>query len=105
MVEKSGLSATPLSFMVNRLSTTEVMWEPYAHYYLENVFPDDYYQSLLRHLPASTVYQNLFEVTTLKLDHFRHRDQRDFNEGWTKTLPGGLRAVWGVGRAAWRERG
>ncbi|HKP72801.1 MAG TPA: hypothetical protein VJT82_07680, partial [Pyrinomonadaceae bacterium] len=58
------------------------------------VFPDDYYRALLRHLPASGVYENLFEVTTLKLDHFRHRDQRDLNEGWTELLPGEIRDFW-----------
>jgi hypothetical protein len=94
MIENSGLSATPLSHVVNRLSTTEVVWEPYPHYYLENVFPDDYYQALLNRLPESTVYQNLFEVTTLKLDHFRHRDQRDLNKGWTDSLPNELKNFW-----------
>jgi hypothetical protein len=68
--------------------------DPYPHYYLENVFPHDYYQSLLRHLPKSTVYQNLYVVTDLKLDHFRHRDQRDFTEGWTEMLPDELKSFW-----------
>jgi len=71
-----------------------VILEPYPHYYLENVFPADYYQALLGHLPEATVYQNLYEVTDLKLDHFRHRDQRDFNEGWTEALPVELKGFW-----------
>lgn len=94
MVENSGLSRTPLSYVIDRLSTAEVIGQPYAHYYLKNVFPDDYYQALLHHLPASTVYQNLFEVTTLKLDHFRHRDQRDLNKDWTNSLPDELKDFW-----------
>lgn len=84
----------PLAHVAARLRSAEVVAEPYPHYYLENVFPDDYYRELLGHLPESAVYENLFEVTTLKLDHFRHRDQRDFNEGWTKALPAGLRDFW-----------
>jgi hypothetical protein len=68
--------------------------EPYPHYYLENVFPDDYYKSMLRYLPDGNVYQNLYAVTDLKLDHFRHRDQRDLNEGWTDMLPGEIRSFW-----------
>ncbi len=90
MTEKS----TPLSHVVRRLRTAQVVTEPYPHYYLENVFPADYYRALLDHLPASEVYQNLFEVTDLKLDHFRHRDQRDLNEGWTRALPDDLRNFW-----------
>ncbi|HJU55908.1 MAG TPA: 2OG-Fe(II) oxygenase [Pyrinomonadaceae bacterium] len=87
-------TGSPLAHFAARLGEAEVVMEPYPHYYVENVFPDDYYRELLAHLPESAVYQNLFEVTTLKLDHFRHRDQRDFNEGWTKTLPGELREFW-----------
>jgi hypothetical protein len=85
---------SPLDHVVERLRAAEVVLDPYPHYYLENVFPDDYYQTLLRSLPESTVYQNLFEVTDLKLDHFRHRDQRDLNEGWTATLPGEIKDFW-----------
>lgn len=94
MVEKLSLPASPLAHVAARLRASEVMLEPYPHYYLENVFPAEFYQELLNHLPGSDVYQNLFEVTTLKLDHFRHRDQRDFNEGWTETLPDELKDFW-----------
>jgi hypothetical protein len=94
MTEKSSLPASPLAHVAARLRASEVVLEPYPHYYLENVFPDDYYQALLSHLPGSSVYQNLFEVTDYKLDHFRHRDQRDLNEGWTKTLPEEIKDFW-----------
>src|SRR5688572_27523255 len=86
--------ANPLAHVVARLRAAKVVLEPYPHYYLENVFPDDYYQKLLRNLPEGTIYQNLFEVTTLKLDHFRHRDQRDLNKGWTSTLPAEIKDFW-----------
>lgn len=94
MTETSQLPADPLAHFVRRLRVSEVELEPYPHYYLENIFPDDYYQSLLRHLPESTSYQNLFEITDLKLDHFRHRDQRDLNDGWTAAVPEELKQFW-----------
>ncbi|HVG18491.1 MAG TPA: hypothetical protein VNI02_05510 [Blastocatellia bacterium] len=94
MAEQSGSPETPLSHVVSRLRAAEVLMEPYPHYCLENFFPPAYYRALLSHLPASTVYQNLFDVTTLKLDHFRHRDQRDLNEGWTSALPDELKDFW-----------
>jgi hypothetical protein len=94
MAETTSLRSGPLAHFVDRLRTAEVVLDPYPHYCLEKVFPDDYYQALLDHLPASTVYENLYEVTTLKLDHFRHRDQRDLNEGWTETLPLQLKEFW-----------
>jgi hypothetical protein len=94
MVEQPNFPSSPLARVVERFSVAEVISEPYPHYYLENVFPAEYYQALLRQLPGSSVYQNLFEASSLKLDHFRHRDQRDLNEGWTDTLPDEPRAFW-----------
>ena len=94
MKEKSSLHLSPLAHIVARLRDAQVVLEPYPHYYLENVFPEDYYQLLLEHLPESAAYQNLFEVTDYKLDHFRHRDQRDLKEGWTEELPDELRGFW-----------
>jgi hypothetical protein len=84
----------PLIHIIERLHTGLVDPDPFPHYYLENVFPDDYYQELLRNLPASDVYENLYEVTDLKLDHFRHRDQRDMNEGWTERLAPAIQPFW-----------
>ena len=85
---------TPLDHFVERLRTARVEVDPFPHYYLDHVFPDDYYEELLRNLPPSDVYENLYEVTDLKLDHFRHRDQRDMNEGWVDRLPAGLKPFW-----------
>ena len=83
-----------LAHVENRLREAEVSLEPYPHYCLENVFPADYYQLLLKNLPGNDSYENLYEVTTLKLDHFRHRDQRDMKAGWTDVLPPEQKAFW-----------
>ena len=85
---------TPLDHIKVRLRTARVELDPFPHYCLDHVFPDGYYQSLMHHLPASDVYENLYEVTDLKLDHFRHRDQRDMNDGWTERLPPDLKPFW-----------
>ncbi len=87
---------SPFEHFVNRLRSATVELDPFPHYVLERVFPDDYYSELLSYLPDSTVYENLYEVTDLKLDHFRHRDQRDMNHGWTDRLPAGQREFWGA---------
>jgi len=85
---------TPLSHFIQRLDAAKVELDPFPHFYLENVFPDDYYQELLRNLPSTDVYENLYEVTDLKLDHFRHRNQRDMDAGWTQRLPSELQPFW-----------
>ena len=83
-----------LSHFIERLRSARVEADPFPHYCIEGVFPEDYYAELLRHLPGSSVYENLYEVTTLKLDHFRHRIQRDLNDGWTSALPRELQPFW-----------
>jgi hypothetical protein len=85
---------TPLAHMIRRLSSAEILPEPYPHFYLKDVFPESYYLEMLRHMPGGSVYQNLYAVTDLKLDHFKHRDQRDMSEGWTELLPLEIRPFW-----------
>ena len=94
MTENLSLPASPLAHVVARLRASELITEPYPHYYLERVFPDEFYKAMLEHLPVSSVYQNLYEVTDLKLDHFRHRDQRNLDDGWTEALPLELKDFW-----------
>jgi hypothetical protein len=86
--------ASPLSHFTDRLKTAEMIADPYPHYGLDRVFPEAFYRSLLLHLPAASAYQNLFQITTLKLDHFRFRDQRDLADGWTASLPDELCRFW-----------
>ena len=83
-----------LSHLIGRLRGVKVDTDPFPHYYVEQVLPENYYEQLLKHLPGSSVYENLYEVTDLKLDHFRHRYQRDLNEGWTNALPAELQNFW-----------
>ena len=85
---------SPFEHFAGCLRTATVELDPFPHYVLEQVFPDDYYREMLRQLPSSDVYKNLYEVTDLKLDHFRHRDQRDMDQGWTERLPPDQRLFW-----------
>lgn len=100
MTASSTSPISPLEHVIERLRTSKVLHDPYPHYCLEDVFPQEYYESMLRNMPDSSVYDNLFAVTSLKLDHFRHRDQRDLNEGWTEMLPEGIRSFW-IGFDKW----
>ena len=84
----------PGLFLIERLRSAKVETDPFPHYYLEGVLPEDYYTELLRNLPTGEVYENLYDVTDLKLDHFRHRYQRDMNDGWTNALPPQLQSFW-----------
>ena len=84
----------PLEHFVARLHSATVDMHPFPHYFIERVFPEDYYRELLQNLPATDIYENLYEVTDLKLDHFRYRDQRDMDQGWTDRLPTEQKIFW-----------
>lgn len=94
MNDQLTLPGDPLAHAVARLRTSEVVLDPYPHYILEDFFPCDYYQSLLRNLPDASAYQNLYAITDLKLDHFRHRDQSELGEAWEVALPETIRSFW-----------
>jgi len=86
--------SSPLEHFIGRLRGVQVEPHPFPHYLLEQVFPEDYYREMLRNLPPDDVYENLYEVTDLKLDHFRHRNQRDMDHGWTDKLPAEQQIFW-----------
>lgn len=86
--------SNPLEHFIGRLRGVQVEPHPFPHFFLEQVFPEDYYQEMLRNLPPDDVYQNLYEVTDLKLDQFRHRNQRDMDHGWTDKLPAEQQIFW-----------
>ena len=52
MTDTPVCTCRPLQHVIDRLKTAEIIPDPYPHYCLDRVFPEDFYQSLLRHLPA-----------------------------------------------------
>lgn len=85
---------------VDRLLHADVVQEPFPHYCLDRVFPDPYYEALLRNLPDGDAFERLYDVTDLKLDHFRHRDQCQLDDELLSTLAGEQRDFM-TGFASW----
>ena len=52
------LRKTVISHLVERIEATPAINEPFAHIYLENVFPADIYARLLKSLPAPEKYDH-----------------------------------------------
>jgi hypothetical protein len=46
-----------LAHLLERLHRTPALDEPFGHIYVEEVFPRDVYESLLTHLPPTSLYQ------------------------------------------------
>ena len=42
---------TPLDFMKHKIQRAPILLDPYPHFFVENVFPDDFYKMLLKYLP------------------------------------------------------
>ncbi len=50
---------------VYQIANAPIRGYPYPHIYLENVFPDWFYEELLKHLPALQVYQPIGEAEAI----------------------------------------
>lgn len=42
--------------MMEKIQATEIKTDPSPYFFIENIFPDDFYHNLLQHLPDKTVY-------------------------------------------------
>lgn len=66
-----------------RIANAPVMPYPFPHFYLESVFPDDFYRSLLQSLPPLEDYTLLSDTGTVKAGTYKERfslDPRKFAE-------------------------
>ena len=50
-----------LDHLLGRVEATPALHEPFSHIYLEEVFPGDVYEQLLRHLPDPDLYTHAHE--------------------------------------------
>jgi hypothetical protein len=48
-----------------RIANAQVLHYPFPHFYIENVFPDDWYQQLVAHFPEQRWYMRLDETGTV----------------------------------------
>lgn len=61
------------SHVINRFSQVEINTSPFPHFHIENIFPEDFYQQLLEHLPDASYFQSL--STTGKVDPRTYSDR------------------------------
>lgn len=61
--------------------------EPYQHFYLENIWPDDVYDKLLHHLPSHDLYRPLNIKQWVNSDGVSTRDKCYFSETLDKMEP------------------
>ena len=60
---------SPIEHFVDRLRGASAELDPFPHYFIEHVFPEDYYCEMLGHLPPTGVYR-MSDDGTVSYDRF-----------------------------------
>jgi hypothetical protein len=76
-----------LTHVLERIAAAPLRSEPFAHLYFERVFPEDFYDALLRHLPDPTLYEPLFHKDALRPDGSTTRSTFTLDEASIARLP------------------
>lgn len=88
------------SHFIRRLDQAVVDLEPYPHFYIEQVFPEDYYQLMIELLPTQEAYRKWTDVGKVKLEQYSRRDQCYLEPEWLNAQPPKQRNFW-LGFAEW----
>lgn len=97
MAEQSAATETVrdsvIAHLTSVLDDTEVIAEPFSHFYLEGVFPDDVYDQILDGMPDPGLYRALSDKHQLE-DGTSTRDVFQLSDGNLDALPEDKRALW-----------
>lgn len=82
--------------VTDRLEDADIESDPFPHFYVEDVFPDDFYDELLAHLPGPDGYKRWTEVGKVKEDQYSKRSQFYLTNSWVENLESAeMREFWG----------
>ncbi len=83
-----------LDHMLDRLDRTPVCEEPYSHFYLDSVFPDDVYSEMMANMPAPSCYKPLSETKHKNEQGMSTRDVFALSGDGPAQLPEPQRKIW-----------
>jgi len=90
----SDIFSNARSHALYRVINTQTSTWPHKHKFVENVFPDDFYAELLRHLPATTAYTRLSLTGKVAEGDYEMRSGFLFNEEHLARVPSETAAFW-----------
>lgn len=93
-----------LSHVIDRLKNVTVRTSPFPHFYIENIFPDDYYQELIAHLPETSSYVNLGQLGKTDPRIYQQRLVLPLQEDELCRLPFGHLLFWSQFAAALKSQ-
>ena len=77
-----------------KISNTPILEYPFPHFCLNNVFPADFYQSIINNLPSNEHYVSISDTGRIR-GSYKERYIIDFNNGDFLLLPEGQKEFWG----------
>ncbi len=83
-----------MNHLVSKIREAEIITEPFPHFFVEGIFPEDYYREILHHLPARDFYKRWTDVGKVKLEQYSYRDQFYLEESWLRDFPAEIRKFW-----------
>ena len=103
-VQQSQISDTPASItdfrertinhMIERVAGARVETQPFQHFYVENIFPDDVYLQIVAGLPARASYLPFNAKRWKDAQGQSTRDRLCLSEGELDRIDNGLRPFW-----------
>ena len=60
-------------YIINQISSSPLITEPFGHKFIENIFPKNYYQNLLSHLPSKSHYISIKKTGSVPSDYSPER--------------------------------
>lgn len=83
-----------LNHMVRSVENVKLLTDPFEHFYLDEVFPPDFYPRLLQSLPENRFYEELPHKDAMLPNGHSARLQLKLEEAQIQKLPEPLRAFW-----------
>jgi hypothetical protein len=93
-ISSQSLHTYILEHMLESLERTEAHDEPFSHFYVENVFPDDVYSRMMEELPSPDRYSPLDASKYHNDKGVSTRDVFSFTPEHLAALPLGKRELW-----------
>ena len=63
------MSSHVLEHVLYRIANTPIRTHPFPHFYVRDVFPDDFYREVRHHLPPFEAYRNLKKMGRVSADY------------------------------------
>jgi hypothetical protein len=89
-----GIRNYVLDHLLHALRRTPAHDEPFSHFYVEDVFPDDIYAEMMDHLPDPSTYQPLSVENYHNAEGVSTRDVIALDDEHLRDLPERQRELW-----------